>query len=504
MDDRTTIRLAAGLAAAASIIGFGWLYWPAIAALVDSWFSSGSNSHGLLIFAVSAWLLWGALRRNRLSLDPTVWPILLLAAISVMLLAASTAGIQIVIQASIPLVLLGVFASLFGLKGVVVTAIPIGYLYFAIPVWNLMNGLLQKLTVVATTFMLEITGIPAFIQANTVTLPNGIFEIAAGCSGLHFFIVGLALGALNAILNRNRIQSIILQTAIFGIASAIGNWIRVFAIIVAGYLTDMQHFLVTVDHYYFGWLVFAIVMWLTFKLVPIVGGPPATDAAAVDERELARRVIPGTALMLAMALAIAPWFGPLLVRVLPDSADAQELPQILASSRTVASNTYESNWSPVFIGPDAEASHSIWDGVRHLETYAVAYFTAEQGRELIHASNRVLGSEQWRRIDEIREYLLDFDGLSGNAGRAIVESSDGTQRAVLYWYQAGSKAWVSGGKFKFYKALRLFAGQQPSVGVAISAECGVSCEAAESSLIKYLEEHQELFFGNSVATSRQE
>jgi exosortase/archaeosortase family protein len=60
---------------------------------------------------------------------------------------------------------------------------------------------------------------------------------------------------------------------LFAVAVVVGmvaNWIRVYVIIVAGYVTDMQHYLVQVDHLAFGWAVFSVaflpVLWLGFRL----------------------------------------------------------------------------------------------------------------------------------------------------------------------------------------------------------------------------------------------
>ncbi len=54
---------------------------------------------------------------------------------------------------------------------------------------------------------------------------------------------------------------------------------------VAGYLTDMQHYLVRVDHYYFGWALFAVAMAVFFLLAR--GKPPTPpDQRALDSAEL--------------------------------------------------------------------------------------------------------------------------------------------------------------------------------------------------------------------------
>jgi exosortase/archaeosortase family protein len=67
----------------------------------------------------------------------------------------------------------------------------------------------------------------------------------------------------------------------------IGNWLRVFFVIYAGYLTDMQHFLVQVDHYYFGWGIFILLMapvfWFARRFEPVESADePVSSREAIN------------------------------------------------------------------------------------------------------------------------------------------------------------------------------------------------------------------------------
>jgi hypothetical protein len=51
------------------------------------------------------------------------------------------------------------------------------------------------------------------------------------------------------------------------VAAATGlaaNWLRVFSLIVIGYASDMQNYLVRVDHLTYGWILFLVCMWPVF------------------------------------------------------------------------------------------------------------------------------------------------------------------------------------------------------------------------------------------------
>ena len=110
------------------------------------------------------------------------WPALLaIAAAGVPWYVATASGIQIGHQALLPALMIGAIAAVGGLAIARASAFPVGYLYFAVPVWSLVNTPLQSLTTAAVTVVLRVTGIPAYVEGNFVHIPVGTFEIAGGC-----------------------------------------------------------------------------------------------------------------------------------------------------------------------------------------------------------------------------------------------------------------------------------------------------------------------------------
>ncbi len=134
------------------------------------------------------------------------------------------------------------------------------FLYFAFPVWELISAPLQSLTALVSLWLTQMVGIPVAMDEYVIHIPEGWFEIAGGCNGLHFFIVALGIATLHGEIDRDDWRSRLLLLAIAGTLALVTNWLRVFIIIVAGHLTNMQHFLVKVDHYYFGWFLFAFAL----------------------------------------------------------------------------------------------------------------------------------------------------------------------------------------------------------------------------------------------------
>ncbi len=266
--------------------------WPSLRSLVGYWEDTDNltYTHGFLIAAVCLWLLW----RNRRTLDAAPlrpwWPAVpAILALSATWYLAWIAGIEVGHQLLVPMLLLAAVAGALGLAAARAAAFPIGYLYFAIPIWTLINGKLQSLTTVGVGFLIRATGLPAYIEGNYVHIPSGTFEIAGGCSGVHFFIVALAIAALLGELDRDRLRTRALLVAIAAVMAIVMNWIRVYTIIVNGHLTDMQGFLVRVDHYYFGWALFGVMLIGFFWIARRIEPAPAAGAAAPTDRHGTRQ-----------------------------------------------------------------------------------------------------------------------------------------------------------------------------------------------------------------------
>ena len=121
-------------------------------------------------------------------------------------------------------------------------------------------------------------------------LAAGVFEVAGGCSGIHFLIVSLALATLYGEIGRDSLKVRLQLVALAAGLALLTNWLRVYIIIVAGHLTDMQHFLIREGHYNFGWMLFAGMMVVFFLLArrfapiappsPAIRAPPSANRAA--------------------------------------------------------------------------------------------------------------------------------------------------------------------------------------------------------------------------------
>src|SRR6185437_7663535 len=145
---------------------------------------------------------------------------------------------------------------------------------FAFPFWSDLIGPLQHMSEAAIATLIRLSGLPAHMQGNLIELPGGTLEITGGCSGSHFLVVGLALAALYGEVRADSLVRRLGWLALMGAIAIVANWLRIYAIAAAAYFTDMQTFLLTVDHYWFGWLLFAGAFGAFLYVAERLGGEP--------------------------------------------------------------------------------------------------------------------------------------------------------------------------------------------------------------------------------------
>lgn len=405
------------------VLGF-LLFWPTTASLIEQWEDTvrRSYTHGYLIVAMSLWLLW----RNRadwsqVEIRPSVVACIGVIAASVVWLIAYRAGIRIAHQALLPAIIFGAFIAGYGLQAARRNWLPFAFLYFAVPLWDAINSLLQSMSTFAVRMMLRTAGIPAFFSGNTFTLPAGSLEIAGGCSGLHFFIVGIAIAVLYGEINRDSWRTRAKLVVLAAVLAMLTNWIRIFIIAVAAHVTDMQHYLVKQEHYSFGWMMFAGTMVIFFLIVrrwPMQPEQPAAAESAPRSGPISWR---GAGLALVSLLV-----APLWLLADNNTIPKEQLPRLLPTTLdgwSVEAITRE-DWLPVFEGADVTQRARYSKGADAVEGYAALYADQHQGKELVAFNNSVTGETLHQRRR----------GGAGQGDWMELEATDSRGDRWMLWY----------------------------------------------------------------------
>lgn len=455
---------------------------PTLRSLLEEWSDTDHRTytHGWLVVAVAVWLACKVTLRAH-SAEWRFSPIALAPLFFLGIAAAvlQKAGIEIGHQLLLPVLIWTALLAASGWQAARSYLFPVGYLYFAIPIWTHFNEILQGMTIIAVRFLLRVTGIPAYFAGDQVEIPSGAFEIADGCSGLHFLIVALALAALYGELQNDRWKVRLQQLALASVLAIIGNWVRVYTIIIVGHLTDMQHYLITVDHYYFGWLVFAIAMTVFLVFAPSgnKGKSPETQsvpaAGAVAIRSI---VFPALVLM---CIPVATSLG-------GNAASLVSLPTPASKGPwEVMATVGERGWAPVFVGADVQRQTVYRSSDRELDLFQAAYATQRQGKELIGYENDVLAP-----LEGTAEGTARWRGISLNDSE--VQDRAGGKWLIWSVYHVGSRHFTSGVAAQIWYGFHAL-GNIPVSGVlALRTRCGESCAPAREALGSFLDQAPEL------------
>ena len=174
-------------------------YWPASKALYQDWtdFRNLGGTHGFLILAVSLWLVFRArFHISGLYSRASLAGVACLFLCTVAWLILWRAGLQDLHLLMIPAILWLAVLATCGRSVARSVLLPIGFLYFGLPAWSHLAEVLQTLTTHAVGFLASAVGVRVFLDGNTVVIPEGAFDIEGGCSGIHYFVVALALATL--------------------------------------------------------------------------------------------------------------------------------------------------------------------------------------------------------------------------------------------------------------------------------------------------------------------
>jgi exosortase len=278
-----------GVAAAALGALVLWAYWPTLAVMAGRWVNDPEYSHGYLVPAFAAVLLW--LRRDKLAgaaLRPDWRGLPLLLAGAALRLLGTVLYVDWLDAVSLLPTAAGLFV-LFGGQPALRWCWPaVAFLVFMIPLpYRLERSLAQPLQRVATAgsvYAMQVVGLPAVAEGTTIKLSRGPIGVVAACSGLSMLLTFLALAvAVVLVIDRPALDKAVVLASAVPIA-VLANVAR---ITLTGVLQETvgPEVAMKVFHDWGGWLMMplalgmlALVLWCLRRLLVV---PPAERPLAV-------------------------------------------------------------------------------------------------------------------------------------------------------------------------------------------------------------------------------
>lgn len=442
--------------------------------------------HSLLVIPMAAWLLVVSMRRGSVQrLAPSLLGYAGLMAIVAVYALAEAIDFTLGMQAVMPLVLWGALTALMGLRFGWYAAIPTGFLYFAIPVWDLTEGVLQDISTWAVSAALRVSDITAQIDVHYITIPYGTFEIAEGCAGLSYVLVGLTLAVFYAMNWLRRWRTRLLLVVIAGLASMVANWVRIYTLILIGYWTRMEHYLISVSHDEFGWVVFILIMapvflfarWLEARDPVADAEPPAQWAT-----QAASPVFLVNGALIAALVA-----SPALLGRGPEPPDeSRSLDLITAPGDDWIASAPAYNWSPAFVSPHGVGRAAFTGPQQHqVDVYLARYFSRRFDSKLIASRNELAPHWQAQSVQSVK---VAIEGRQRTVQETRLER--GTDERLMWsWYVVGGHTAHEAAAAKLLAIPAVLLGRRDGSVIAVSALCRDTCAGARAAMKAFVAAH---------------
>jgi EpsI family protein len=410
-----------------------------VAAIVSTWSTSPSFEYGYLIIPTAGVLVWS--RRGQLARGaPRVWlwglvPAVLAAALATVGQAASTLVVQ---QIALVMLFQTLVLAVLGPAVSRQLLFPLAYLYFAVPLGDLLTPLLRDITGLLTAKILSGLGFTATLDGYLIRLPTADYRVAEVCAGLRFFLVGVAAGVLAAALLLRSWRRRLLFLAVALIVPIIGNALRATGLIMLAE-QDMLGPDSLAAHLTYGfgfiWLLITALLLLAFLMrdrVPEPGGTSGHDGKPKRWQRSAFAPIAAAALILVVA--VVPRAQMRAAPEFPRGDGELHAPDVSEPWRPAAAST--DGWHPRTAGADRMIFQSYVNGTNRLDLYIAVYNKQREGHEVVNDANRLVTGGGWIDIGH-HAMTSTIDGVPV-ALEVVAVRKGGRRRIVWAWY------WIDG------------------------------------------------------------
>lgn len=179
------------------------LYWEIVPSMVGQWQQDENYSHGFLVPLIAGYFFWQRWPELREKLVKPVNMGLVVLVLGLLQLLVSWLGSEyFTMRSSLIVLLAGLTLFLFGwdlLKGM---ALPLGYLFFMVPIpyiiYDMVAFPLKLFVTKVSVGFLKLAGVVVMREGNIIIFPATTLEVADACSGIRSLLSLLALAVAYA------------------------------------------------------------------------------------------------------------------------------------------------------------------------------------------------------------------------------------------------------------------------------------------------------------------
>lgn len=245
-------------------VGIIGVFLDAFSYFNEVWMDDGTYSHGYFSLAMVAFVLYS--QRKKLPVpNATPNPLFIVCILVTLVTAYSTNyyGQDFVFRCLFLLSVVYFIRIWYSKAESVEFIIPVLILAFALPIWGLSIPALQYLATTIVGFFVGLSGLEVMTDGFLISIPNGTFKIANGCSGLRYLLVGATMAVFYWFMYFKSPKSFVKLLAFNLLLSLITNWVRIGYLVYVGHVSEMNDPLMS-DHNMLGWYMFFVPVVLTF------------------------------------------------------------------------------------------------------------------------------------------------------------------------------------------------------------------------------------------------
>ena len=456
--------------------GIAWLlicYAGTVKSMTDIYARNDTFAHGYIVPLISIWLAW----RKRDELAPLMptgswWAIAAVPAAGLAWLLGELASVNALSQFALTTLVIVTIVVVLGEGVARRLAFPLAFLFFAVPVGEVIMPQLMTWTADFTVAALRLSGVPVYREGQQLVIPTGVWSVVEACSGLRYLIASVMVGTLFAHLIYRSLKRRLMFMALSIVVPIVANWVRAYMIVMLGHLSG-NRLAVGVDHLIYGWLFFGVVIACLFAL----GARWREDTLPASSSVLpSRAVLPATlpmkklwaATLVALALATVWKLGYLGIQ----RSDAAPAPQLVSPDIPqpwVPVSTALADWRPRFVDPSAELNRAFRDGDRTVGVFVSYYRNQDSRSKLVSSENKLVSSDDphWLRTRDDTQ-SVDMNGRPVAIRTSTLRGPGGQELLVWHWYWIDGRLTANDFRAKAYTALARLAGHgDDSAGVVI-------------------------------------
>lgn len=432
----------------ASALMTGVLFWDAMVNLWVRWGGQQELSHSYFIPVIALWLVWVNRKTIAASVGAPSWiGIGLYAFAGLLLIVGKLLNLFLFQQIGLVFAIAGLVGTFGGASLLRATAVPILFLFFAVPppFWaiTVLSWNFQEISSIIGVAMIRMMDIPVYLSGNVIDLGEYKLQVAEACSGLRYLFPFLSLGVMTAFLFRGPMwQRLAIVVSTIPITIFMNSFrIAVTGALVQAYGTEHAEGAL---HLFEGWVVFILCLIALLGVVALftyTSKPRRSPLDALGSPEL--KQVPPSAGALRRPVAAAAVGAALVVLFGVSSAVSGNV--LLTPEREAFAELPKEfpNWRADIVPMDPSvaevlnaddtivANVSTEDG-RYFNIY-LAYLLERGDGRAWHSPRQCIPGGGWQIAshDVLKNTIAD--GTVINYNRLVIENRNHRQ-VVYYWY----------------------------------------------------------------------